>query len=465
MSVVTRFAPSPTGFLHIGSARTALFNYLFSKHHNGKFLLRIEDTDKERSTVPAIEAILKGLKWLELDWDGEVVFQSARYARHQQVAEELIAQGKAYYCYTSQEELKARRQQAESEGKMFRFQSEWRDRAPSEAPVGIPPVVRLLAPQIGETIIQDIVQGEIKVPNTQLDDMVLLRADKTPTYMFAVVVDDHDMGITHIIRGDDHLTNATRQTILYHALGWSVPQFAHIPLIHGMDGAKMSKRHGALGVEAYKDMGYLPEAMRNYLLRLGWSYGDEEIISTEQAVQWFNLESVGKSPAKFDFKKLDSLNSYYIKNAADHRLVDLITPMVEQALHTTLNELQRNRLVQGMKGLKIRAKSLNELAERALFYVVSVPLALDEKATQIMNDEARQIIVELLPKLEAAQEWNETSLQAMLNQYIEQKVMKLGEVAQILRVCLTGSTISPSIFEIMDVLGKEETLQRIRTQI
>ena len=369
MTVVTRFAPSPTGFLHIGGARTALFNWLFSRHHGGKYLLRIEDTDRKRSTQEAIDAILDGLQWLGLAADEEPLFQSTRLDRHADIARQLLADGKAYHCYCTPEELAAMRETAKAEGRSMRYDGRWRDRDPSDAPTDIPPVVRFRAPQTGETILNDTVQGDVTVANDQLDDMVLLRADGTPTYMLSVVVDDHDMGITHAIRGDDHLTNAFRQTQLFLALGWQPPVYGHMPLIHGADGAKMSKRHGALGVDAYRDMGYLPEALLNYLLRLGWSHGDDEIISREQAVEWFDIADVNRGAARFDFDKLSSLNAHYIKASDNEHLVDLIGPGIEKALGATTDITARTRLTDGMNSLKDRAKTLNELIDISLLSV------------------------------------------------------------------------------------------------
>ena len=367
MTVVTRFAPSPTGFLHIGGARTALFNWLFARHHGGTFLLRIEDTDRARSTEAAVEAILDGLKWLELDWDGDAVSQFERRGRHAEVAHQMLAAGHAYRCYASPEELEAMRAEQKATGQPMRYDGRWRDRDPAEAPAGISPVIRLKAPQEGETVLADHVQGEVRVQNAQLDDMVLLRADGTPTYMLSVVVDDHDMNVTHVIRGDDHLTNTFRQIQIYRAMGWDLPQFAHIPLIHGADGAKLSKRHGALGVDAYRDMGYLPEAVRNYLLRLGWGHGDDEIISTEQAIEWFDLGGIGRSPSRFDFAKLDNLNAHYMRLADDARLVSLIVPLIEAKSGGHVSSEARDLLTRAMPGLKQRAKTLVELADSAHF--------------------------------------------------------------------------------------------------
>lgn len=461
MSVVTRFAPSPTGFLHIGGARTALFNWLFARHHGGQFLLRIEDTDRARSTQQAVDAIFDGIKWLGLDWDGEAVFQFARMDRHAEVARQLVAEGKAYYCYCTPEELEKIREQQRAEGKPMRYPGIWRDRDPSEAPAGAKAVVRLKAPQDGDTAIHDLVQGEVRVVNAQLDDMVLLRADGTPTYMLSVVVDDHDMGITHVIRGDDHLTNAFRQYQLYKACGWDIPQFAHIPLIHGPDGAKLSKRHGALGAEAYRDMGFLPEAMRNYLLRLGWGHGDDEIIPTEQAVEWFDLAGVGRSPSRFDMTKLTNLNGHYLRQSDDSRLVDLIAPMVEAKVGAPVDAEGRRRLTAGMAGMKERAKTLVELADSALFYVRPRPLALDDKAAKALDDsDARALLRDYVQSV-AESEWTKHVLEEAARTFAESRGQKLGKVAQPLRAALTGSSVSPPIFEVMEVLGRAEATARI----
>ncbi|MBN8532074.1 MAG: glutamate--tRNA ligase [Alphaproteobacteria bacterium] len=461
MTVVTRFAPSPTGYLHIGGARTALFNWLFARHHQGKFLLRIEDTDRERSTDAAIAAILAGMKWLGLDWDGEEFYQFARAPRHAEVAQQMVAMGKAYYCYMTPEEIEAERAKAKAEGKMWKYDGRWRDRDPKDAPAGVKPVVRLKAPREGETVNKDQVQGDVVIKNEQLDDMVMLRSDGTPTYMLAVVVDDHDMGVTHIIRGDDHLTNAARQMQIYQAMGWDVPIFAHIPLIHGPDGAKLSKRHGALGVEEYEKMGYLPEAMRNYLLRLGWSHGDDEIISDKQAVEWFNLESVGQSPSRFDFTKLESLNGHYMREADDARLVKLIAPLIEVKLSRKPDDAAVALLTRAMPGLKARAKTLLELADNAAFYVMRRPLPLNDKAKKLL-EEGKPVLAALLPLLETASDWTAHALEAAIKAHAETAGLKLGKVAQPLRAALSGSDVSPPIFEVMEILGKEETLGRIR---
>jgi len=462
MTVVTRFAPSPTGFLHIGGGRTALFNWLFARHHGGRFLLRIEDTDRARSTEAAVAAIFEGIEWLGLDWDGEAVMQFARAERHAEVARTLLDQGRAYRCYCTPDELTAIREEQRAKGLPMRYPGLWRDRAPSEAPANAPYVVRLKAPAEGETVIRDLVQGEVRVANGQLDDMILLRADGTPTYMLSVVVDDHDMGVTHVIRGDDHLTNAFRQVQLYRACEWEVPTHAHIPLIHGPDGAKLSKRHGALGVDAYREMGYLPEAMRNYLLRLGWSHGDDEIISTEQAVEWFTLDNAGRSASRFDFVKLTQLNGHYLRQAEDARLVGLIAPTLEKELGAPLGATDTARLTAGMTGLKDRAKTLVELAQAAAFYARPRPLALDEKAAKLLGEAAaRQVLGAYVARAEAVADWTREALEAVARDLATELEIKLGAVAQPLRAALAGATVSPPIFEVMEVLGREETLGRI----
>ena len=462
MTVVTRFAPSPTGFLHIGGARTALFNWLFARHHRGQYRLRIEDTDRKRSTPEAIAAIIDGLQWLGLDWDGPTVHQSQNLARHAAAAKQLLQAGKAYHCYCSPEELAEMREAARREGRAVLYDGRWRDRDPSEAPEGVPPVVRIKMPRDGETVIDDMVQGTVTVANTQLDDFVLMRADGTPTYMLSVVVDDHDMGVTDVIRGDDHLNNAFRQHHLFAALGWPVPRFGHIPLIHGPDGKKLSKRHGALGVDAYRDMGYLPEAMRNYLLRLGWSHGDDEIISTEQAIAWFDMKDVGRSPARFDFAKLDSVNGHYIRETPHTRLTELIVPLIERAHDVTLDADGKARLAAGLDGLKQRAKTLVELSENAAFYVVPprYPLA-SAKAAKLLSSEGRAALGEIGESLRALDAWTAEAIEGQLRAMAEQSGRGLGKFAQPLRAALTGSNASPSLFEVMVVLGREETLARI----
>ncbi len=454
--VITRFAPSPTGFLHIGGARTALFNWLYARHMGGQFRLRIEDTDRERSTPEATAAILDGMRWLGLEWDGEEVHQFARAARHAEVAQALLASGAAYRCYTTPEELDAFRK----ENPNAKYRSPWREGG--SPPAGAPYVVRIKAPQTGETTIADKVQGTVTVSNTELDDMVLLRSDGTPTYMLAVVVDDHDMGITHIIRGDDHLNNAFRQLCIYRAMGWDAPEFAHIPLIHGPDGAKLSKRHGALGVEAYREMGYLPEALRNYLLRLGWAHGDEEIIPTDRAIEIFSLEGIGKSPSRFDFTKLEHLNGHYIREANDNRLAALIQPIIEEKLGLTLNPSQHGLLVAALPGLKKRVKNLNELADNALFYFHPRPIPLSEKAQSQLDENARALLADLAHMLELEGDWSHDGLQESCKAYGEKNALKLGAVMAPLRAAITGSHASPSMFEVMALLGKEEVLGRIK---
>jgi glutamyl-tRNA synthetase len=463
MTVVTRFAPSPTGFLHIGSARTALFNWLFARHHGGKYLLRIEDTDRARSTEGAIAAIFDGLSWLGLNWDGEVTFQFARAARHAEVARQLVAKGNAYYCYCTPQELEEMRAAQKAAGKSMRYDGRWRNRDPKEAPPGVTPVVRLKAPQEGFTAIHDAVQGEVKVENLQLDDMVLLRADGTPTYMLAVVVDDQDMDVTHVIRGDDHLNNAFRQLQIIRAMGWREPVYAHIPLIHGPDGAKLSKRHGSLGVEAYRDMGFLPAALRNYLLRLGWGHGDDEIISTEQAIEWFDLSGVGRSPSRFDTAKLTNLNAYYLREAPDTELVGLVLPRIE-AKTGTVDALGRERIARGLNGVKQRSRTLVELADNLVFYArPGAPPIADDRARAQLTPQARILLGKLAAALQSeAKEWSEKPIEEAIRRFADSEGVKLGQVAQPLRVALTGSTASPGIFEVLAVLGPEESTARLQ---
>lgn len=468
--VVTRFAPSPTGYLHIGGARTALFNWLYAKHNGGKMLLRIEDTDRERSTDAATAAILDGLTWLGLDWDGEAISQFERAPRHREVAEELVALGKAYYCYATPEELEEMREKARAEGRPPRYDGRWRDRDPSEAPSGVKPVIRIKAPQEGETLVHDAVQGDVRFPNKDLDDFIILRSDGTPTYMHAVVVDDHDMGVTHIIRGDDHLTNAARQTVIYNAMNWDVPQMSHIPLIHGADGAKLSKRHGALGVDAYRAMGYLPAALRNYLVRLGWSHGDDEIMSTEQMIEWFDVKDVNKGAARFDFQKLEAINGVYMRASDDHALYDAliaVLPEIEggKEISDAMDDKRRAQLLAAMPGLKDRAKTLVELADGSKFIFAARPLDLDEKAASLLNEEGRAVLKSVLPDLEAATEWTAESLDAVVRTHAEKTGLKLGKIAQPLRAALTGRATSPGVFDVLSVLGREESLGRIRDQI
>jgi glutamyl-tRNA synthetase len=467
--VVTRFAPSPTGFLHIGGARTALFNWLYARGREGKMLLRIEDTDRERSTDAAIEAILDGLKWLGIEWDGETVYQFTRVARHREVAEQLLAAGKAYYCYASPQELDEMRAAAKAEGRAMRYDGRWRDRDPAEAPPGIKPVIRLKAPQTGETVIEDQVQGRVVWQNENFDDLVLLRSDGNPTYMLAVVVDDHDMEITHVIRGDDHLINAARQKHIYDALGWNVPVMSHIPLIHGPDGSKLSKRHGALGVEAYRAMGYLPEALRNYLVRLGWSHGDQEIFSTEEMIAAFDLPAIGRSAARFDFAKLENLNGHYIRTADDKALLasfeDVLSFIPDgAAIRNKLNDTTRVQLLQAMPGLKERAKTLLELVDSARFIFADRPLELEPKAAAVLTPDTRQLIGKLRAALEAVTPWAAATTEAAMRDFAEQNNLKLGAIAQPLRVALTGRTTSPGIFDVLAVLGRQTCLERLQDQ-
>jgi len=468
-TIVTRFAPSPTGFLHIGGARTALFNWLYARGRGGKMLLRIEDTDRERSTQAAIDAILDGLTWLGIEWDGETVYQFSRADRHREVAEQLLASGRAYRCYASQEELAHMREKARAEGRARLYDGRWRDRDPSDAPPGVKPAIRLKAPVTGETVIEDQVQGRVVWQNENLDDLVLLRADGTPTYMLAVVVDDHDMNVTHVIRGDDHLTNAARQKQIYDALGWDVPTMAHIPLIHGPDGSKLSKRHGALGVDAYRAMGFLPVALRNYLVRLGWAHGDQEIFSTEEMIAAFDLPQIGRSPARFDFAKLESLSGHYIRASRDEDLVtqiERLLPHIAQGTELTakLTPELRAKLIAAMPGLKERAKTLIELIESARFLYADRPIPLDEKAAGVLNADSRALIGTLMPSLSAIENWSAEATEEAVRAFSEQRGIKLGAVAQPLRAALTGKTTSPGIFDVLAVLGKPESLARLQDQ-
>jgi len=468
--IVTRFAPSPTGFLHIGGARTALFNWLFAKHNNGKMLLRIEDTDRARSTQEAVDALIDGLTWLGLDWDGEPISQFSRVDRHREAVEQMLASGTAYQCYCTPEEVDAMREKARSEGRPPRYDGTWRDRDPSEAPEGVTPVVRLRAPQEGETVVDDMVQGRVVIPNKDLDDLVLLRSDGTPTYMLAVVVDDHDMGVTHIIRGVDHLTNAARQTLIFQALGWTVPEMAHIPLIHGPDGAKLSKRHGATGAEAYRELGYLPQAMRNYLARLGWSHGDEEIMSLDDMIKWFGMDAVGQSAARFDFKKLENLNGHYMRATGDDELLEHWKVYLRHAdggepVLAWMSEAHNDQTaLTALPGLKERAKTLVELTESASYLWRSRPLDLDEKAQKILNEEARTILNDLHSVLASAPDWSSETLESAVKSYAEERELKLGKVAQPLRAALTGRGTSPGIYDVLIALGGDESLARIQDQ-
>ena len=511
--VVTRFAPSPTGYLHIGGARTALFNWLYAKHTGGKFLLRIEDTDRERSTTAATQAIIDGLGWLGLNWDDQTVFQSERSARHAEIAREILARGQAYLCYLTPEELKAKQDAIAAERDLARkekraprgpqkVESPWRDRDPKEAPTGVKPTIRLRAPRDGETVIDDQVQGRVVYQNDQLDDMIILRSDGTPVYNLAVVVDDHDMGVTHVIRGNDHLNNAARQTQIYRAMGWDVPVFAHIPLIHGADGAKLSKRHGAQAVEDYRAMGYLPAGIRNYIARLGWSHGDDEIFTTKQAIQWFDVKDINKSAARFDFAKLADVNGHYMRAAPVHDLLQHLKACLTSigSLYTisacldpkapqrpdvalmqeaavvrpdlatgtdVLNALQSagaDRLAAAIPSLKERAKTLPELAQGMLYLLAKRPLKPDDKAAKILGPDAKSLLGALLPKLEGVPDWQASALEAAVKTHAEAGGIKLGNLAQPLRAALTGKTVSPPVFDVMAVLGRDEALARIRDQ-
>ena len=467
--VVTRFAPSPTGFLHIGGARTALFNWLYARHTGGRMLLRIEDTDRERSTEAARAAILDGLGWLGIDWDGEPVSQYARADAHRAVARTLVERGEAYFCYASAAELAEMREKARAEGRPPRYDGRWRDRDPAEAPPGVNPVIRIKAPRAGETIVHDRVQGEVRFPNKDLDDFIILRSDGGPTYMLAVVVDDHDMGVTHIIRGDDHLTNAARQQIIYRAMGWDVPVMAHIPLIHGPDGAKLSKRHGALGAEAYRAMGYLPAALRNYLARLGWSHGDDEVMSTEDMIAWFEIEDINRGAARFDIRKLEALNGIHMRATPDDALLDALTEALPHLdgggeLAARLDDDLRGKLRAAMPGLKERARTLVELVDGARYLYVDRPIEPDEKAAALLDAEAREMLARLLPALEGLSEWTAGTTEDAVRAFAEANGLKLGKVAQPMRAALTGRTTSPGVFDVLAVLGREESLARLRDQ-
>jgi glutamyl-tRNA synthetase len=456
--IVTRFAPSPTGYLHIGGARTALFNWLYARHYGGKFLLRIEDTDRVRSTKEAIDAIVDGMRWLGLDWDGHEYYQSQFWSRHAEIAHRLLERGAAYRCYMTQEELAEQREKAKAERKPFRINSPWRDVADEQDK---PHVIRLKAPREGETVVDDQVQGQVTVQNAELDDFILLRSDGTPTYMLAVVVDDHDMGVTHVIRGDDHLNNAFRQLAIIRAMGWPEPTYAHVPLIHGPDGAKLSKRHGAMGVDAYRDeLGLLPEAVGNYLLRLGWGHGDDEIISREQAIEWFDLPQVGKSPSRFDFKKLENLNGHYIREADNRRLMELVAPRFG-----IRSSQEKALLLRAMPELKARAHTLNELADGARFLFAKRPLEMQAEAAGLLTDDARGVLASAHARLVALANWDAPVLEAAIREVAESTGVKLGKLAQPLRAALTGRTTSPGIFDVLALLGREESLARIADQM
>lgn len=460
-SVVTRFAPSPTGFLHIGGARTALFNYLFARHHGGQFRLRIEDTDRQRSTPEAIEAILNGLTWLNLEWDGDVVYQFARANRHAEVAQELVAQGKAYLCYATPEELEDMRVAQKAAGLPQRYDGRWRNRDPREAPAGVRPVVRIKAEQEGATTIHDLVQGDVTVQHSQLDDMVLLRSDGTPTYMLAVVVDDYDMGVTHVIRGDDHLNNAFRQLQLIRAMGWPEPIYANIPLIHGADGAKLSKRHGALGVAEYQHMGILPEAMENALLRLGWSHGNEEVIRRQDAIQWFGFEAVGRSAARFDMKKLEHLNGIYMRASDDVRLLDLIMPELVAETGAGLSPVAQHRILAAVTILKARAKTLIELAASTKFLVQERPLSLTPQAHSLLTDSAMALLQNLYDRLVMLSDWTHSALADCLQSVATDAGIGLGKIGPPLRAALTGSSTTLGLIDLLVIYGRAESQARL----
>lgn len=475
MTVRTRFAPSPTGFLHIGGVRTALFNYLFARHHGGQYLLRIEDTDKARNSAEAVQAILDGLAWVGLSPDEPPVFQSSRAARHAEVAREMVAAGRAYYCYCTADELKAMREQAVAAGKSPRYDGRWRDRDPAEAPAGVAPAIRLKAPRDGETVVEDLVQGAVRVGNAEMDDLIILRSDGSPTYLHAVVVDDHDMGITHVIRGDDHLTNTFRQVQIFNAMGWELPRFAHIPLIHGADGAKLSKRHGAVSALELAEQGYLPEAVCNYLLRLGWAHGDDEILSREEAVALFDLDGVGRGASRMDYAKLNHVNGVWIRRADDDRLTSLVLERLRQRTDLIFEDAAGEQILKLMPALKERAKTINELADSAAFLIprialttgtatgtgsASATLKMDPKATALLTPEAKLILRDLATELEAS-EFSVPAIDATLRVFAERMGLKLGQVAQPLRAALTGSTVSPGIDATLMALGKDEALARI----
>lgn len=461
MTVRTRFAPSPTGLLHIGNARAALFNYLYAKHHHGEFLLRIEDTDRERSTQEAVDVILDGLAWMGLTPDEPPVFQSTRIKRHQEIALHLLETGKAYKCFCTSEDLAQMRAKALAEGKPPRYNGYWRDRDPSEAPSNAPYTIRIKAPKEGETVIQDLVQGEVTVANIELDDMIILRADGTPTYQHAVVCDDHDMNITHVIRGDDHLTNSFRQLMIYRAMEWNIPKFAHLPLIHGPDGAKLSKRHGASSVVEFRDEGYLPEALCNYLLRLGWGHGDEEILSRKNQIRLFDLDGVGRSPSRMDYAKLTHVNGYWLRQADDVRLTKDVLSRLKGRKDLDLSQNNEQKIKLLMPGLKERAKNLNELAENASFLCMSIPLNFTDKAQKLLNENNRALLSKLVVELNELPEFTKKSVNSCLHAFAEKENLKLGKVAQPLRAAVTGSTMSPGIDDTLLALGKNEVLARL----
>lgn len=466
MSVVTRFAPSPTGALHIGGARTALFNWLFARHHGGTFYLRIEDTDRERSTPESERSILESLTWLGLTWDGDIVRQFERRDRHAEVARSLIESGQAYYCYCSPEELEEMRVQARQEGRRVFYDRRWRDKGPEDAPPGVDPVVRIKAPLEGVSVINDRVQGDVNIDNRTLDDFVILRSDGTPTYMLSVVVDDYDMGVTHVIRGDDHLNNAFRQKIIFDAMGWKLPEFAHIPMIHAQDGTRLSKRHGAQSTDEYRDMGYLPEALKNYLMRLGWSHGNDEIISIEQAVEWFSLDKIGKSPARFDYTKIDYLNGYYMQNTDDERMLELVLPLLQKRYGLVPDEGSKAWILAGMHDLKSRAKNLLQVVDDCVFYVQRAPIAYEEDALEVLRPTARDALVKTRDRLARLNDFNDKAIEDSCRSLaLDEYEKKLAIVAMPFRAALTGRAVSPPIFKVAEILGKDETLQRLDAAI
>lgn len=463
MTVRTRFAPSPTGALHIGSARTALFNWLFTRHMKGEFLLRIEDTDRTRSSDENVKIILDSMEWLGLDYDGEPIFQFARAARHAEIAKELVAKGEAYYCYTTQEELQTMREEAEKEGKHFRYPGIWRDKPASQAPKGIPPVIRIKAPLEGESIVKDAVQGDVKVSNQELDDFVILRADGTPTYLLSVVVDDYDMDITHVIRGDDHLTNTFRQKIIFDSMGWDLPIYAHIPLIHGMDGKKMSKRHGATGVDDYKALGILPEAMCNYLMKLGWGHGDEEIIPQDLAIELFTLDGIGRAPAKFDLDKLRSINAHYIKETDNDALATAILPLIEKSM--PVSDQSRIWILKGMEDMKDRAKDLNELAETAKLYVYQSPISYDEKAAGFITKDHIETLKRLKDGFETLTPFTMAAIEEKCKIIAERDQIGMKNVMMPLRAAVVGTTVTPHLAKMLEIFGAEEVCLRLNDAI
>lgn len=460
MTIVTRFPPSPTGFMHIGTARTGLFNWLYAKHHKGKMRFRIEDTDRARHSEAAVDAIINGLKWLEIDWDGEIISQYACGPRHTEIAHELVKRGEAYYCYCSPEELEVMRESAKTEGRLSFYDRRWRD-SNATPPAGVKPVIRIKAPLLGEVFVNDKVQGEVKLNAEQLDDFIILRSDGVPTYMLAVVVDDHDMGVTHVIRGDDHFNNTFRQNIIYKAMNWTIPVYAHLPLILGPDGAKLSKRHGATSVEEYRDMGYLPEAMRNYLLRLCWSHGDDEIISTEQAIEWFDFDGIGKSPARFDFDKLNFINAHYMKLADNKRLVDLSMNLLKLTGHPYSPNTEKY-LLAAMDELKTRAKNLAALIEDARIYWITGDISMDEKASANFDEAGKAIVKKIADALKTLSNFDVANIESTCKSIAESEGVKLGKVMMPLRAALTGSTSSPSLFHAIEILGRDEVLKRIQ---